>query len=124
MNILDKIVARKRAEVAQQQVAVPVDQLPKRTDGVRDFKGALAKPGLQVIGEVKRKSPSLGVINADIDPATQARQYAAGGAAAISVLAPSRRCSEAALLSLPLPERRSANSACEGGRMNIIKMSG
>jgi len=51
-----------------------------------DFRAALAAPGLQVIAEIKRKSPSAGVIAAGLDPAEQARRYAAGGAAAISVV--------------------------------------
>ncbi|MBI2809533.1 MAG: indole-3-glycerol-phosphate synthase [Candidatus Melainabacteria bacterium] len=50
------------------------------------FKQALQKEGLAVIAEIKRRSPSKGTLNAQIDPATLARQYVAGGAAAISVL--------------------------------------
>ncbi len=86
MNILSKIVARKREELAQQVATATTDQLPERTDGVRDFKAAVAQQGLQIIAEIKRKSPSMGTINVHIDPATLARQYEAGGAAAISVL--------------------------------------
>jgi indole-3-glycerol phosphate synthase len=86
VNILYKIVERKRGEVVQQLAALPVDQLPKRLNPVRDFQGALAQPGLQIIAEVKGKSPSMGTINAQLDPALLARQYEAGGAAAISVL--------------------------------------
>ncbi|NIR39850.1 MAG: indole-3-glycerol phosphate synthase TrpC, partial [Actinobacteria bacterium] len=52
----------------------------------RDLVAALRRPGLQVIAEIKRRSPSAGVIAADLDPAGRARAYATGGAAAISVL--------------------------------------
>ncbi len=50
------------------------------------FKHALQKNGLSVIAEIKRKSPSKGMLNSSIDPALLAKQYVAGGAAAISVL--------------------------------------
>jgi indole-3-glycerol phosphate synthase len=52
----------------------------------RDFVAALQAPGLQVIAEIKRRSPSAGEIVPGLDAAEQARRYAAGGAAAISVL--------------------------------------
>jgi len=52
----------------------------------RDFAAALKAPGLSVIAEVKRRSPSKGALAADLDPAEVASQYAAGGAACLSVL--------------------------------------
>ena len=52
----------------------------------RDLAAALGGPGLAVIAEVKRRSPSAGAIALDLDPITLARSYADGGAAAISVL--------------------------------------
>ncbi|NQV07522.1 indole-3-glycerol-phosphate synthase [bacterium] len=52
----------------------------------RDFAGALAAPGLSVIAEIKRRSPSAGPIDLDLDPASQASAYESGGASAMSVL--------------------------------------
>ena len=52
----------------------------------RDFAAALAAPGLSVIAEVKRRSPSKGDLAADLDPAEVAKAYADGGAACLSVL--------------------------------------
>lgn len=55
-------------------------------DATRDFAAALRAPGLSVIAEVKRRSPSKGDLAADLDPAEVARSYAEGGAACLSVL--------------------------------------
>lgn len=54
--------------------------------GVRDFHGALRSNRPAIISEIKKASPSKGVLNADFDPVSIARQYASGGAAALSVL--------------------------------------
>ncbi|MCE5282277.1 MAG: indole-3-glycerol phosphate synthase TrpC [Deltaproteobacteria bacterium] len=85
--ILDRIVEVKRREVAERKEKTPLAVLEKRIAGLpqaRDFEAALA-PGA-IIAEVKRRSPSRGVLRADLDPAGIARVYAAHGAAAISVL--------------------------------------
>jgi indole-3-glycerol phosphate synthase len=55
-------------------------------DASPSFARSLARPDVAVIAEVKRQSPSKGVINAGIDAASQARAYASGGAAALSIL--------------------------------------
>ncbi len=69
MTVLDEIVAHKAEEVRRRRDDLPVKAFPPRPGGVRDFAGALGRPGLQVIAEVKRKSPSKGDILLDADPA-------------------------------------------------------
>ncbi len=86
MTILDEIVAHKREQVRELYRRHPLALPAGRPDPARDFMGALARPGLQVIAEIKRRSPSRGAIRPDIDPADLARQYKSAGAAAISVL--------------------------------------
>ena len=86
---LDEIVAAKRLDLAMEERAVPLPALIRQAHAappVRGFAAALAKPGLSVIAEVKRASPSKGMIAQDFDPAAIARQYGAGGASALSVL--------------------------------------
>jgi len=92
VHILDRIVAKKRAEVIEAKKAVPAADLEQRARArkdVRSFSKSLAQPGPQginIIAEVKRASPSKGVIRSDLDPAEYARRYESAGAAAISVL--------------------------------------
>ncbi len=92
-TILDSILARKHEEVAGRRARVPQAELEARGAAMppaRGFAAALAariaagKPA--VIAEVKKASPSKGVIRADFDPAAIARSYEAGGAACLSVL--------------------------------------
>jgi indole-3-glycerol phosphate synthase len=89
-TILDKIVASKRREVEAAKARVPAAVLEKQiapAHAARDFRAALDCPGtVQVLAEVKKASPSAGVIRADFDPVAIARTYEAHGAAAISVL--------------------------------------
>jgi indole-3-glycerol phosphate synthase len=85
--ILDRIIETKRREVAERKEKTPLAVLEKRIAGLpqaRDFEAALV-PGA-IIAEVKRRSPSRGVLRADLDPAGIAGIYEAHGAAAISVL--------------------------------------
>lgn len=89
-TILDKIVATKREEVARAKAEVPLSELEKRLDGapvVRDFFAALTEPSeISLIAEVKKASPSKGVIREDFHPVEIATTYEAHGAACISVL--------------------------------------
>jgi len=88
-TILDKIVESKRRELAESQRRVPAAALVKRIldlPAPRPFEQRLREPGMQVIAEVKKASPSAGVIRADFDPVRIAKSYERHGAACISVL--------------------------------------
>jgi len=89
MNVLDTIVAHKREEVAAAQRARAFFSLTT-TRSPRNFLGALRAPGLSVIAEIKRRSPSKGPIRENLDPAAMARMYQEAGAAAISCLTDER----------------------------------
>ena len=89
-NILARIVASTRQVIERQRLDTPAWQLEARLTAappVRDFRAALEhRPGLGVIAELKKASPSAGVLRADFDPVAIARIYEANGASAISVL--------------------------------------
>ena len=88
-NILDEIVAAKRQELAEQKHAVPLDALQQTVEGQPrplNLSGALMGGGVRLIAEVKKASPSRGLLCPDFDPVRLADTYAANGAAAISVL--------------------------------------
>ena len=88
--ILDIIVAHKQEELKRDRERAPLQTLKSRIPDLpptRDFKAALAAPGaVSLIAEVKKKSPSKGVIREDFDPVEIAKTYAQNGASAISVL--------------------------------------
>ncbi|MSQ94464.1 MAG: indole-3-glycerol phosphate synthase TrpC [Gemmataceae bacterium] len=108
-DILERIVAAKRQEIERRRAAIAITQLEAclaNAPPVRDFRAALVNPSLSaseglagpfagaqartaelsVIAEVKKASPSAGVLRADFDPVAIARIYEANGASAISVL--------------------------------------
>lgn len=94
MTVLDSIIAGVRADLAVRQERATVHDLERRLDHVApalDAHAALARPGLSVIAEVKRKSPSKGALADIADPAALAASYERGGASAISVLTEERR---------------------------------
>ena len=91
-NVLDRILADKRVEVEGRKAQTPLEALQERIVGLprcRNFYKAVTKPhprGVNVIAEVKRASPSAGLICADFDPVAIATTYQRCGADAISVL--------------------------------------
>lgn len=96
-NVLDEIVAHKQTEIAEAKQRTPFDVLQARLANappVRDFVAALRiaaeKFGVGMIAEVKKASPSAGLIRADFDPVAIAQTYAASGAACISCLTDER----------------------------------
>ena len=89
-TILDRIVATKREEIGRAKSAQPESELRRvaaQAPPVRDFLGPLAAPGpIRLIAEVKKASPSKGVLRADFHPVEIARTYQEHGASCISVL--------------------------------------
>lgn len=92
MDILDEIVALKRRDLEEAKRLVSFEELAERAKGraPRDFEAALARPGVSIIAEMKKSSPSAGLLRKDYDPAAIALSYEAAGAAAISVLTEER----------------------------------
>ena len=88
-DTLQRILEVKRAEVAAAKSRLSlkeIEEKAKRAGPVRDFVGALRNKNPAVIAEIKRASPSRGVLRADFDPAAIAKSYEKGGAACMSVL--------------------------------------
>lgn len=89
-SILARIVERRREAIAHRKRVLPDVALKiaveKKSTPVRDFIGALSSPRLNIIAELKKASPSQGVLRADYRPLETARELETNGAAALSVL--------------------------------------
>jgi indole-3-glycerol phosphate synthase len=93
-SVLDDILLGTREDLAKREAELPMAELKARAADVptpRDGVAALSQPGVAVIAEVKRSSPSKGALAAIGDPAALAADYEAGGASVISVLTEQRR---------------------------------
>lgn len=92
MDFLSEIIGLKKARLARARESCGTDELraaaleARRAAEPHALRCALAREGINIIAEMKRASPSRGVIRADASPAEMARAYQSGGAAAISVL--------------------------------------
>lgn len=88
-TILDHILRRTSADLATRKAVTPITALERRArerPTPVSLRAALSRPGLGIIAEIKRASPSRGRFPAEIDPADVASDYLAGGAVALSVL--------------------------------------
>ncbi len=89
-NFLDRIIAARRADVENAKASHPAAEVralaEARRTPFRGFERALRCDGVRIVAEIKRASPSKGDICPSLDPATMAKAYQAGGAAALSVL--------------------------------------
>ena len=87
--ILDEIVEAKKEELAKRKRDIPLSEL-KASSSKKDFAPALRGEGVRLIAEVKKASPSRGLLCQEFDPLRLAQTYADNGAAAISVLTEER----------------------------------
>lgn len=112
-SILNQIVAKKREELAAAQAATPLSALRERIAARRpalDFAAALRGDGISLIAEVKKASPSKGLLRADFQPTELAATYADNGAAAISVITDGHFLGEPAHLTAVKESGASANA--------------
>jgi indole-3-glycerol phosphate synthase len=94
MSWLEELVAGAREDAQRRQADVPLESLRERLrsrDGARPFTEALVRPGLSLIAEFKRRSPSAGKLDRAAGVAETVRSYERGGAAALSILTEERQ---------------------------------
>jgi indole-3-glycerol phosphate synthase len=113
-SVLERIVASTRLQVAQRKRETPLEELSATAvtrampwADEHAFRGALARPGLGVIAEFKRRSPSAGVLRENSSPAQVVSAYERGGATALSVL------TEGPNFDGSLADLRAARGACD-----------
>ncbi len=88
-TILDRILAQTVVDVDRREAQVPLEEIDRQLEDppqCASFRSALRRPGLSLIAEIKRASPSRGRFPVEIEPKVVAREYIEGGADAISVL--------------------------------------
>src|SRR4051794_32438816 len=93
MSWLEELVAGAQEDSHRRQREVPLETLRARLgsrDGARPFNEALVRPGLSLIAEFKRRSPSAGDLDRGVGVAERVRAYERGGAAALSILTEER----------------------------------
>jgi indole-3-glycerol phosphate synthase len=93
VSVLEAMVEHKQAELATRRARRSLEDVRRAavsSPSPRDFIGALKRPALSVIAEIKRRSPAKADLRTDIEPASLARRYEIGGAAALSVLTDER----------------------------------
>ena len=87
MNILEKIIKYKRLEIEQNKEKISINKMESGNfPEIRNFKSALKKDGISVIAEIKRMSPSAGIIRENFNPIQIANVYQENKASAISIL--------------------------------------
>jgi len=108
-DILARIVSRKREEL--RDATIPIAELrdvaERQRGSRRDFTAALKTKQPAIISEIKKASPSKGILAGEFDPAAQAKRYARGGAAALSVL------TDRDFFQGSLDDLKAARAACE-----------
>ena len=112
-SILDRIVAKKREELAVSMATTPLSVLQQTIEDrspALDFANALRSPGISLIAEVKKASPSKGLLREDFQPTELAATYSSNGAAAISVITDSHFLGEPAHLTAVKESGASGNA--------------